>query len=63
MPHDNDSNIEIEEVVDYLVREAMKLKKVCDVYGLGTISVTLEIAMAEARRLVSRESDSEATEQ
>jgi hypothetical protein len=62
MPHDKDSNVEIQAVAEYLLREAEKLKKVCEVYGLITVSMTLEMTMAEARRIMARGPDSKGTE-
>lgn len=51
MPNENYTNIEIEEVADYVVREAERLKKVCNLYALKTISAHLEMNVTEAKRL------------
>jgi hypothetical protein len=61
MPHDDREKTQIEEVLDYLLRETDRLKRVCDLYGFGSISASLEMAMAEAKRLVASEPDAELT--
>jgi len=63
MQHYEDKDIETEEVADFIMREAARLKRVCDHYGFGSISASLEMALIEAKRLLLREPDSEMTEQ
>jgi hypothetical protein len=54
---------EIKEIVDFILREAERLKRVCDLYDFGAISSSLEMTVTEAKRLLSDESDSELTKQ